>query len=57
MGMTEWRGCTERYNPEDDSIELVDPDGDVVMRIHRNGVIRMLGMLPSEPPEEDKDDR
>lgn len=47
-----WRSTEPRYNPETDTIDLVDSDGDVTAKLHRNAVIKMLGMLPPEPPKE-----
>ena len=46
-----WRSVSPQYCEENDSIDLVDDDGDVLVRLHRNMVIRMLGMLPGEPPK------
>lgn len=50
-----WLSTELRYSPERDAIELVDPVVGVVGIVPRNMVIRMLGMLPPEPPERDND--
>lgn len=51
-----WVSTTPRYDRKTDSIELVDQHGDVLTRLHRNAVIRMLGMLPSVPPRDVEDE-
>ena len=45
-----WFATTPRYSAKDDSIELVDEAGKVCARLYRNMVIRMVGMLPPDPP-------
>ena len=51
-----WRKVEPRYNPEADGIELIDSDGDALVTLCRNSVIKMLGMLPPEPPKEASDE-
>lgn len=52
--MAKWVGAQPRYCYDDDSIELVAPDGEVMARLHRSSIIRMVGMLPPNPPQQSR---
>ena len=49
-----WFSTTPRYSAKNDGIELVDSAGEVYVRLHRNMVIWMVGMLPPNPPPKRK---
>lgn len=45
-----WLSTEPVYNDVTDTIDLVAADGDVMAKLPRDTIIKMLDMFPSEPP-------
>lgn len=47
--------CAPIYKPERDCVVFIDQEGDEVFELNRNAIIKLVGMLPGEPPKQESE--